>query len=347
MTLTESVRRRPNEGIKTFFVLTLILCCMVVLGVGLGSSFMAPNRVLAALVKSGHKTDEVIVWTLRLPRVALAICSGAALAIAGALLQRVSRNVLASPSILGISDGAAVGAVGFLALFSDADYTLTVPIYWMPLAAFGGAIAFSFATILLGLADKNGGTLRFILYGIAVAALAKSVVTLMLVLGPAYQAGQALSWLAGSVGKAQWFDVGVLFCVLVICMPLLAAIARPMAQLRLDAESAKATGLAVGRTQISLLSIAVLLTATAVSFAGAIGFVGLVAPHIARRLVREVGTFYLPCVSLAGACLVLGADILARVVAPPLELPAGAFTAIVGAPLFLALLLRKSSPNDR
>lgn len=338
---------RRHTGVSAFAVFAVCLGALIILGTGIGSSFMPPGRVIAALFFSGLPTDEVIIWTLRLPRVALAVLSGAALALAGALLQRVSGNVLASPSVLGISDGAAAGAVGFLAIFSNANYTLTVSIFWMPLAAFLGAILFSAITLLLGFAEKSGGTLRFILYGIAVAALAKAIVTLLLVLGPAYRAGQALSWLAGSVGSAQWSDSGILLCVLCLCGILLALFVRAMTQLTLDAESAKATGLALGQTQIVLLSLAAILTASAVAFVGAIGFVGLVAPHIARRVIREVSVAYLPCVALAGACLVLGADILARIAAPPLELPAGAFTAIVGAPLFLMLLLRKSPLHGR
>lgn len=338
---------RQRTGIAGLASLAACLCALVVLGTGIGSSFMPPGRVIAALLHSGLPTDEVIIWTLRLPRVALAVLSGAALAMAGALLQRVSGNVLASPSVLGISDGAAAGAVGFLAIFSDANYTLTVSIFWMPLAAFLGAICFSAITLFLGLADKSGGTLRFILYGIAVAALAKAIVTLLLVLGPAYRAGQALSWLAGSVGTAQWSDAAILLCILALSSIALAAFSRALGQLTLDTESARATGLPLGQTQIVLLSLAAVLTASAVAFVGAIGFVGLVAPHIARRLARETNTAYLPSVALAGACLVLGADILARIAAPPLELPAGAFTAIVGAPLFLVLLSRKSPPHGR
>jgi iron complex transport system permease protein len=322
-------------------LLAASLAALTVVATGLGSSAMSLDRVAAALLGNGARMDEVIVWTLRLPRVALAVLAGMALALAGALLQRVTRNPIAAPSVLGITDGAAVGVVAFLWIFSDAANLLTVSIHWQPLAAAIGAFAFAALVAALAVLDPAGRSpLRVILYGIALAALAKAAVTLMMILGPVYRAGQALTWLTGSVGAAHWSDVFVVAAGLGVAAVLLTAMRGTIRQLVLDADSAAATGVPVGRAQVALLALAVGLTALAVSQVGAIGFVGLVAPHVARLLHGEFRGGYLVATALVGGLIVLGADTLARLIAAPLELPAGALTALIGAPLFLWLLLK-------
>lgn len=322
-------------------ILGLTLAALAMLATALGSSNMPLDRVTAALLGQGDRMDEIIVWTLRLPRVALAVLAGMALALAGALLQRVTRNPIAAPSVLGITDGAAVGAVAFLWIFSDEANLLTVSIHWQPLAAVIGACAF--AALVAGLAILDGASrspLRVILYGIALAALAKAAVTLMMILGPVYRANQALTWLTGSVGAAHWSDVFVVAAGLAVAAALLVATRGTIRQLVLDADSAAATGVSVGRAQVALLALAVGLTALAVSQVGAIGFAGLVAPHVARLCLGQFTGGYLLATALVGGVLVLGADTLARLIAAPLELPAGALTALIGAPLFLWLLLK-------
>ena len=183
--------------------------------------------------------------------------------------------------------------------------------------------------------------MAMILYGVALAALAKAAVTLLMILGPVYRASQAMTWLTGALGAAHWSDVVVVGVVLAASLPVLALAGRPLRQLGLDPDMARTTGLPLGATQASLLAFAVVLTAAAVSHVGAIGFVGLIAPHLARATFGAYRPGYLAAVGLYGAGLVLGADILARTLMPPLELPAGALTALLGAPLFLTLLLRR------
>lgn len=321
-------------------IAAIVLLVLIVLGASIGSSFMPPQRVIAALLGQGSQPDEIILWTLRMPRVCLAVTSGAALALAGAILQRVARNPLAAPSVLGVTDGAAVGVVGFLWLYSNETNALIVSIHWLPLAAFGGAAMFMLITGALTLLDAQRGPLGLILYGVAMAALAKALVTLLMIVGPVYLAGQALTWLSGSVGAAHWSDVATLSALLLFCLPLLVISAPVLSQLRLDPDSARSTGLSLGRAQIALVALSVLLTAGAVAFVGAIGFVGLIAPHAARRLVGDGAWLWLPATALIGASLVLAADILARVIAPPLEIPAGAVTAVLGAPLFILLMVK-------
>lgn len=327
--------------IPALLLAALGLGALVVLAVGVGSSFVPPGRVLAALAGRGEPTDALIVWTLRMPRVALAALAGAALALAGLLTQRALGNGLAAPSTLGIVDGAALGAVGFLHAFSDGQNLLTVSAGWQPLAAATGAAVL--AALAWGLARRDGGTLRLILYGIALGALAKAAVTMLVVVGPVHLASQALIWLAGSVHHARWADAGVVAAGLALALPLAVGLRRAMAQMALDDESAAATGLAVERTRAALLALAVALTALAVAHAGAIGFVGLIAPHAAAmafgRRAALTGTL------LVGAGLVVAADLLARVAASPLEIPTGSVTAAVGAPFFLWLLARRGTAH--
>lgn len=319
-------------------LLGLVLGAGAVLAAGLGSSFLPPGRVVAALAGGGAPMDSVIIWTLRLPRVVLAVLTGMALALAGALLQRVTRNPVAAPSVLGVTDGAALGVVAFLWIFSDDTNALTVSIHRQPLAAMIGAFGFAALVALLTLLDPGGRSpLRIILYGVA---LAKAAVTLMMILGPIYRANQALTWLTGSVSAAHWSDAATVAAGLALSIPALVALRLPLRQIALDAESAAATGLALGRTQAALLSLSVLLTALAVSQVGAVGFVGLVAPHAARYIHGQFAPGYLVSTALIGGLMVLGADTLARIIAAPLELPAGALTALVGAPVFLWLLLK-------
>lgn len=326
-------------------VLFLMLLAVILLGAGIGASFMSPDRVFAAILGQGSDTDQIILWTLRLPRVALAVLGGASLALAGAILQVVTRNPLAAPSILGITDGAAVGVVAFLWLFSNESNALIVSVHWQPLAAVVGAIVFLFVAGVLTLSDPLRGPLRLILYGIAIAALAKAAVTMLIILGPVYRASQAMTWLTGTVGAAHWSDAAMIGGMLLVAAPVLGLSVPVLAQLQLDEDSARSTGLPLGRAQIGLVVLAVILTAGSVAHIGAVGFIGLIAPHAARLLRPSGGAAHLIATAMIGAILLLAADILARIIAPPLELPAGAVTAVIGAPLFLFLLLRRSTPH--
>ncbi|WP_082143966.1 FecCD family ABC transporter permease [Nitratireductor soli] len=320
-------------------LLALTVIVLAVASVGFGSSSMSPGRVLLAIIGEGARSDTVIVWSLRMPRLLMAALSGSALALAGFVLQRATRNALAAPSVLGIVDGAAFGVMIFLFIFSNESNALTVSILWQPLAAASGALVFALAIILL--AVRTGAPpLRIILYGVALGALAKAGVTLFMIDGPVHRASQAAIWLAGSVHQARWSDVSTLACVLALIVPLTMLLTRRMDQLELDEQSAAATGLPVRATQLMLFALATCLTAAAVSFSGAIGFVGLVAPHAARLAIGGRALPQAVAAALIGAAMVVAADLVVRVAFAPLEVPAGAVTAVVGAPYFLFILLR-------
>ncbi|WP_295814983.1 iron ABC transporter permease [uncultured Nitratireductor sp.] len=341
--MTELASARPLP--RLFSRMAVLTCCAVLVtalslaSVALGSSGMSLKRVLLAIAGSGERSDTIIIWSLRMPRIAMAALSGMALALAGFVLQRATRNVLASPSVLGIVDGAALGVMVFLFVFSNESNALTVSIMWQPWAAVFGALVFAGIVILL--AVRTGAPpLRTILYGVALGALAKAGVTLFLVDGPVHRASQAAMWLAGSVYQARWTDVQVLAIGLSLLVPLVFGLARRMDQLQLDESSARATGLPVRATQLLLFAVATTLTAAAVSFAGAIGFVGLVAPHIARLVVGGRAGGQALGAAFIGAAIVIVADLVVRVCFAPLEVPAGAVTAVIGAPYFLFILIR-------
>lgn len=312
---------------------------LLILSVGIGSSWIAPGVVIEALLGGGERRNQVIVWTLRLPRALLSAEAGACLALAGALLQAATRNPLASPSVLGVTDGAAVGVVGFLWFFSDANNALTVSVHYQPLAAILGAGVFA---AIVGMLSRRDGMspLRLILYGVTLAALANALVTILVVLGPVYRASTALTWLAGSVHAAHWQDVAVLAVFLGLLLPALALTPRLLRQLALDDLMAGSTGLGVRQAQGLLLLLAVVLTAGAVSQVGGVGFVGLIAPHAAMRLTRSRGAAFLIVSALIGAAMVTGADIIARTALAPTQMPTGAVTALIGAPYFLFILMK-------
>lgn len=315
------------------------LLAAMLAGLSMGSSPMPLERLLPALIGQGSATDMLILWTLRAPRVLLAGVAGASLGLAGLVLQRATRNALAAPSVLGVTDGAALGAVAFLFLFTDPANMLTVSIYWQPVATALGAAFFAMLVALLA-GRGNVGPVSLILHGFALGALARAGVTLFIVAGPVYRASQAAIWLAGSVHEARWSDVAATGLVLSICLPAVVLMARRMDQLLLDDTSAMATGVAVRRSQFMLMGLSVVLTAGAVSFVGAIGFVGLVAPHAARLLL---GLRALPLIAgsaMLGALAVIAADIVVRYGFAPLEVPTGAATALLGAPYFLFILFR-------
>jgi iron complex transport system permease protein len=334
-------RRRAFVVASGFFIL---LCLFVLLGIGLGSSWIAPDRVLSVLFGGGDRTERLIILQLRLPRVAIALLSGGAIAIAGFILQKVTRNSLASPGVLGVVDGAALGVVIFLALLSDESNSLTVPIFWQPLAAFIGAgLAIAAVFILCG--RQASSATRLLLFGIAVAALCKALTMILMLVGPIYRTTQATRWLAGAVNEVNWGEIETTAGLLVPALLLVALIVRKLPPTDLDAVSAQGVGLDLDRFRILAFALAAMLTAIAVAFVGAVGFIGLMAPHMARLLVGRPVVAGIVVSFLIGACMLIGADIVVRALFAPTEVPAGTVTAVLGTPYFLYLLMRRENSN--
>lgn len=311
----------------------------LVLSVGIGDMMMTPLEVIRALTGSGSEIQQLVVTNFRLPRALLAALAGMSLAVSGAILQGISRNPLASPDIIGVTGGASLFVAAFLTVFTTADNALVVSLQWLPLAAFAGALLAGFAVFLL--AQKNGlSRIRFILIGVGFAAGTRALTDFLLIIGPVYLASRATIWMTGSVHGATWEQVATLFVWFILFAFVTLIYARRLNVQELGFAVASGVGSRVHRDRNVLLILGTALTGGAVAFAGGIGFAGLIAPHMARRLVGPQHGALIPACALIGGIIVMGADLLGRTLFLPLEVPAGVFTAAIGAPYFIYLLYK-------
>jgi iron complex transport system permease protein len=301
--------------------LWLALVAAIVAGVMIGTLRLSVHDVLNGILGIGEPTPVAVVRTLRLPRVLLAALVGAGLGAAGAALQGATRNKLAEPYLLGVSGGAAVGAVLATALHA--------PIVFVPVAGFAGALAAVALTLLVARASGGRGDARVVLMaGVVVGAFANSVIMVALANADAAAVRGALWWMMGSVAEATWMQVSAL--ALFVAVDVLA----------LGDDTAAGLGVDVTRVSLGVYVAGALLAAGTVSAAGLVGFVGLLVPHLVRLAGARTHRSIIGAASLAGAALVVCADLIARVALPPAELPLGAVTALIGVPFFLALLRR-------
>lgn len=332
--------------------MSLGLVASIILAVGIGPVAIAPNTVLEIL---GHKligvpaeptwgrSDMSIIWNVRAPRVLLGIAVGAGLAICGAVLQAMVRNMLADPYILGISGGASTGAAGAILFGVGA----MIGDYALPFSAFLGALG---ASLLVFFIARSGGqitSLRLLLSGVAVGyALSAATSFIIFASDSAEGSRSVMFWLLGSLSLAQWdWLLLIVACVVAIALAGFAVFGRSLDALSAGDETALTLGVSPNQTRVVLLVAVSLTTGAVVAASGAIGFVGLVIPHLARRLVGAVHSRMLPVAALIGATFLVWADALARTIMQPRELPIGILTAIVGAP-FLLILVRRMYTRD-
>tara|TARA_R110000868_G_scaffold35176_4_gene126393 strand:- start:13713 stop:14684 length:972 start_codon:yes stop_codon:yes gene_type:complete len=316
--------------LKPLLILALASLAAMVLSVGTGSVSVAPGQVLAVLLGEGSNLQQTLVLELRLPRTLSAFATGGLLAVAGALMQVLLRNPLADPYVLGLSGGAAVGAL--LAMLAGLGGLIVSG------SAFAGALL---ATLMVfGLAHGTGSWTpsRLLLTGVVVAAGWGAVITLMLAISPAQRLPGMLYWLMGDVSYAR-SPGPALGLLLVVCL-LVVPLGRSLNVLARGPMQAAALGVAVRPLEWTIYILASLLTATAVTMAGSIGFVGLVVPHMLRLVLGNDQRLILPACALGGGALLVLADTLARVVIAPEQLPVGVITALLGVPTFLYLLYR-------
>lgn len=321
---------------RAVLVTLLLLAAAVslfIVSAGMGTMRISPAGVVKAILGVGIPTEETVVNKLRLPRVTVALLVGAALALSGAILQGMIRNPLASPDIIGITGGASAASVWFISVFQKAS------IHMLPFAAMAGALA---ATALIYLlAWKRGvSPVRLVLIGIGINASMHAVTTFLIVRSPMYLTSKALTWMTGSVYGSGWKQVYALLPWFLIFFPLAFILARAVNVQQLGDDLATGVGNPVQRHRLLLLLTSVALAGSAVAFGGAIGFVGLIAPHLSRRLVGSSYGALLPVSALSGGIIVMAADLVARMAFQPLDLPVGLFTALIGAPFFLYLLYR-------
>jgi len=313
-----------------FYVVTLSMMVLLFgLSIRLGTYTLSFEEIWAAF-----QPDDKNYFTLmeyRLPRAVLAILLGGALAISGVLVQSVVRNPLASPDILGINNAAGLVAVSVLMFLPNLAF------YWMPIFAFlGGVLSFVILWIVCGF---NFRPIKMAIIGVALSALWAAISHYLMLTNPV-EINTAMLWLTGSLWGRSWSYLNVVLPWLVVLLPLPFIFCRDLDTLGLGENKASTLGVTVNKVQISVLVLAVALSTTAVAICGPIAFLGLVAPHLARRLVGGRHRTLLPAALIIGALLLQLSDILARVIAPPTELPAGILTAIIGAPYFFYLLMR-------
>lgn len=328
-----------KKAITVSLILLAVSVVVFLVSAGSGEMYISPLEVAKALFGNGSDMNEVVIYTFRLPRILVALLAGMSLAVAGAILQGMIRNPLASPDVLGITGGAAAAVVTFLTLFSDENHSLTISIHWLPLAAFLGATIT--ALLVYVLSWKNGmAQLRLVLIGVGISALMQACTTLLMITGPIYRASQANVWITGSVYGASWKHVTLLAPWALILLAISFLSVRKMNIQELGDELAIGAGVSLQKQRFFLLLLSTALTGGAVAFAGGIGFVGLMAPHMARRLVGSSFGALLPASALLGAILVMAADLAGRMLFAPMEIPAGVFTAAIGAPYFVYLLYK-------
>lgn len=322
------------------FVVTLVVTAVGLLGAVVAATLLGDATLLLGDVvnwlagRSGQFTTYVL--DTRVPRVAAALLAGAALAVAGAVVQAVSRNPLAEPGVLGVVSGAGVGAVAVLTVVPLASFWL---IGGSALA--GAATA---AALVFGLAARRGlEQNRLVLIGIGVQAGGGAFVSLLIVLTDPYNATKALAWLGGSTYGRTFPELFPVLVALAAALPVLAVMRRDLDLIGLDGDTPRLLGVRLGTTRLGLLSIAVVLTAGAVAAVGVIGFVGLVAPHAARALVGRRHVRVVPVSALLGALLVVVSDTVGRTIIAPAQIPVGLLTAVIGAPYFIWLLWRSRS----
>lgn len=319
--------------IRIVTALALLLGLLVAASLALGDISLTWRELYDVATGTGDRDPKtaMIVFDLRLPRVLLALLVGVALATAGTIALAIMRNPLAEPGVLGINSGAAAAAMAVIVLMQDP------PVLFLQAAGFVGAAAMALAVYILA---WRGGTssLRIILIGIGLSSLASAGTTFLSAFGDIGDVQRAMIWLAGSVYDANMTKVRLLALWLVIPLALAFIATRDLDLIRFGDNSARSLGQPVDRVRGTMILLVTMLSGTAVAVSGLIGFVGLVAPHIARRLVGASHARILPVAALVGACLVVAADLIGRIVLPPIQLPAGIVTGLVGAPFFAYLL---------
>jgi iron complex transport system permease protein len=325
-------------GIAALFLLATVVG--MIINIGVGEYPIAPLDVIKTVLglNADNKEHVFIVMTLRLPRMIVAWLVGVALATAGSIVQGLTRNPLASPDLTGVTAGASLAAVTLIILFPR------VPSWLVPICAFVGGVAVAIALYLLAWRTQATGgdssPIRLILVGIGLSAALGALTSFMITFGDIWLVEKAMIWLAGSVYATDWGDVQTLLPWLLVCLPAALFSARDLNALHLGEDVAMGLGTQVTRRRAVLLLIAVALCGSVVTVAGTIGFVGLVAPHIARRLVGPMHEGSLPLSAAIGGLLVVLSDLIGRTVAAPAEIPVGIVVAIVGAPFFIYLLFQ-------
>jgi len=346
--LTTSVAEYHQQSKRRLLLLAALTVLVVIAFLSdlyIGSQGLSYETFLQGLLHSEVAPGEinrravVIVWDIRMPSAIMAVLIGMVLAVSGAQMQTVLKNPLADPFTLGLSSAAGFGAA--LAIVLNKSFASYLPIpeaFFIPLNAFVfslmTALLVSFAGIVKRLTPAT-----VTLLGIATMFGFNALLTLVEYLASADQLQELLFWIMGSLAKASWLDIKILLVFMAISLPLIFINAWKLTAIRANEELARARGISAERIRVQVLILVSLLTAAAVSFAGTIGFVGLVAPHIARMLVGEEQRWFLPATLLIGGAVMSFTSLISKALVPGVLFPVGVITALIGIPFFLSLIL--------
>ncbi|WDV48127.1 iron ABC transporter permease [Clostridiaceae bacterium M8S5] len=318
------------------FFLSLIM--VFVISLNIGYSKLSPMEALNTIIGNGSFKQNLILFQFRIPRIIISILTGVGLALSGCIIQGITRNPLADPGLIGISSGSGLMVILYVIIF---DMESSLSIFILPLLSFLGAIIAAFLVYILSYKKEKGVShIRLILMGIAVNAGISALTTILVIKLDENQFDFVASFQAGQIWGANWQSVKLILPWFCLIIPFIFVKARSLDILNLGDDIAFSLGAEVEKERRLLLIGSVALAACCVSVAGNIGFIGLVAPHLARKIVGPIHRILLPTSALVGGLLVLLSDTIGRFVIQPSEIPTGIMTAIIGAPYFIYLLAK-------
>lgn len=317
----------------------VLIALTIVAGMGLGYSSLSYDRLLPTLLGQGTFKEHFVLFSIRLPRIIITLLAGMGLALSGAVLQGITRNDLADPGIIGINSGAGV-AIAVFFLFVPIDPGSFV--YLLPVVAFAGALITACLIYLLSYSRKTGlQPVRLVLIGVGFSMALSGVMIVIISSAERVKVDFIAKWLAGSIWGADWPFVGAVLPWLVLLIPFILYKANRLNLLGMSESVAVGVGVAVEKERAGLLLAAIALAASVVSVTGGISFIGLMAPHIAKSLVGPRNQMFIPLAILLGGWMLLAADTIGRNMIEPDGIAAGIMVALIGAPYFIYLLLKK------
>jgi iron complex transport system permease protein len=320
-------------------IITLLIIATIVIGLGLGYSSLSYDRLLPALLGQGTFKEEFVLSSIRLPRILITVLAGMALALSGSILQGITRNDLADPGIIGINSGAGVGVAVYFLFFPTEPGAF---VYMLPLAAFLGALVTAGLIYLFSYNKETGmQPVRLVLVGVGFSLALSGIMIVLISSSDREKVDFIAQWLAGNIWGTDWPFILALLPWLIILVPFALYKANRLNMLSLSEPVAIGIGVQIEKERLVLMLAAVALAASAVSVTGGIAFIGLMAPHIAKALVGPRNQLFLPIAILLGGWLLLLADTVGRNIADPAGIPAGIMAALIGAPYFMYLLLKK------
>lgn len=338
-TLSHMHRQGGARRLLILASLAVLTVAAAIWSLGMGAVAVPVDVVINTVFNLSGEQQTYIIMRSRLPRILMALLAGGALGLSGGLIQAVVRNPLASPNIIGINSGAALFVLGLAAWLPD------LPVAFMPLAAcLGGLVA---AGIVLAAAHfRRVSAIHLALIGVAVGFVFEAGVDYLLITSTHAESASPLIWLAGSLAGRTWSHVSATALPLIVTGLVALVLAYRLDLIALGEDTATGLGLNVPMQRLVMLVVATLLASIAVAGVGVMGFIGLMAPHIARRLVGGSHRLLLPAAMLVGMLLVVLADGIGRAVVPPIEISAGILTALIGAPFFIYIMLTTASEQD-